>query len=560
MSDEPPIDFIRQIVRDDLASGKHTGVVTRWPPEPNGYLHIGHSKAIWINFSIAAENGGRCHLRFDDTNPTNESSEFVDAQHRDLRWLGYDWGEHGYFASDHFPRIYAYALELIRRGHAFVCDLSSEEIAARRGSLTEPGTASPYRDRSIEENLDLFERMRAGAFTPGEHVLRAKIDMASPVLPMRDPLIYRVLDAPHHRTGTEWPIYPLYDFAHCLSDAIEGITHSLCTLEFIDRRPLYDWILAALDLPEPRPRQYEFNPLSFSHTLLSKRFLRRLVEEGLVAGWDDPRLPTLAAYRRRGVPPEAIRSLCSKVGVTRREEATVELSRLDFEIRDCLNKIAPRRMGVLHPLKVVIENYPEDQVEQLEAINNPEDESAGTRQVPFSRELWIEREDFLEEPPKKFFRMSPGREVRLRSAYFVTCMSVVKDERGAVTELRCSYDPATRGGNAPDGRKVKGTIHWVSARHSIETEVRLYDVLFEAEDPMDAPEGTDFTERLNPRALEILPSCQMEPSVAELAEGPTFQLERTGYFCVDPDTSADRLVLNRTVTLRDTWAKIAKKG
>jgi glutaminyl-tRNA synthetase len=560
MSDAPPIDFIRQIVLDDLTSGKHTGVVTRWPPEPNGYLHIGHSKAIWINFSIAAENGGRCNLRFDDTNPTNESTEFVDAQHRDLRWLGYEWGDHSYFASDHFPKLYEYALELIRRGHAFVCDQSSEEIAASRGSLTEPGTPSPHRDRSVDENLDLFERMRAGEFPPGQHVLRAKIDMASPVLPMRDPLIYRVLEAPHHRTGTEWPIYPLYDFAHCLSDAIEGVTHSLCTLEFIDRRPLYEWILNALDLPAPQPRQYEFNPLNFSHTLLSKRFLRRLVEEGLVAGWDDPRLPTLAAYRRRGVPPEAIRSLCAKVGVTRREEATVELSRLDFEIRDRLNKIAPRRMGVLNPLKVVIENYPEEQVEELEAINNPEDESAGTRKVPFSRELWIERDDFLEEPPKKFFRMSPGREVRLRSAYFITCTSVVKDASGEVTELRCSYDPATRGGNSPDGRKVKGTIHWVSAQHSVAAEVRLYDVLFEAEDPMDVPEGTDFTECLNPNALETLTGCQLEPSVAELVDGPTFQLERTGYFCVDPDTTAERLVLNRTVTLRDTWAKLAKKA
>ena len=560
MSDEQPLDFIRQIVRDDLASGKHASVVTRWPPEPNGYLHIGHSKAIWINFSIAEEFGGRCHLRFDDTNPANESAEFVDAQHRDLRWLGYDWGEHGYFASDYFAPLYEYACELVRRGKGFVCDLSSPEIEARRGTLTKPGTPSPYRDRSVEENLDLFERMRAGEFAPGERVLRAKIDMASPVLPMRDPLIYRILDTPHHRTGDEWPIYPLYDFAHCLSDAIEGVTHSLCTLEFVDRRSLYDWILEAVGIPEPRPRQYEFNPLNFSHTLLSKRFLRQLVEQGLVVGWDDPRLPTLAAFRRRGVPAAALRSLCSKVGVTRREEATVELSRLDFEIRDQLNKTAPRRMGVLRPLKVVIENYPEDQVDELEAINNPEDETAGTRVVPFSRELWIERDDFLEEPPKKFFRVSPGREVRLRSAYLVTCTSVVKDENGEVVELRCSYDPESRGGNAPDGRKVRGTIHWVSARHAVAAEVRLYDVLFEDEDPMDVPEGTDFSTRLNPRSREILQGCQLEPSVTELVNGPTFQLERTGYFCVDPDTTDDHLVLNRTVTLRDTWAKIARKG
>ncbi len=562
MSDEAerPLDFIRQIVEADLASGKHTTIVTRWPPEPNGYLHIGHTKAIWINSSIAAEYGGRCHLRFDDTNPAAESVEFVEAQKEDMRWLGFDWGEHGYFASDYFPQLYEYALELIRRGHAFVCDLSSEEIEARRGTLTQAGEESPFRDRSVEENLDLFQRMRAGEFAPGDRALRAKIDMGSSVLPMRDPLIYRVVDAVHHRTGSEWPIYPLYDFAHCLSDAIEGVTHSLCTLEFADRRPLYEWILEALDIPEPRPRQIEFNPLNFSHTVLSKRFLRRLVEDDLVSGWDDPRLPTIAALRRRGVPPKALMSLCSKVGVTRREEATVELSRLDFEIRDELNRTAQRRLGVLRPLKVVIENYPEDETEMLPALNNPEDADAGTRDVPFSRELWIDRDDFIEDPPKKFNRMSVGREVRLRAAYFVTTTEVVKDANGDVIELRCTYDPATRGGDAPDGRKVRGTIHWVSAAHAVDAEIRLYDVLFEAEDPFDLPDGVEFIDRLNPNALETLTTCPLEPSVADLPAGTTFQLERAGYFSVDPDTTAEHLVLNRTVGLRDTWAKIARKG
>ena len=560
MSGEAPIDFIRQIVQDDLASGKHTGVVTRWPPEPNGYLHVGHPKAIWINFSIAAENGGRCHLRFDDTNPAAESVEFVEAQQRDVRWLGFDWGEHLYFASDYFPQLYEHACELIRRGHAFVCDLSPEEIEARRGTLTSPGTPSPFRDRSPEENLDLFQRMRAGEFAPGARVLRAKIDMGSSVLPMRDPSIYRIVDAPHHRTGTEWPIYPLYDFAHCLSDAIEGVTHSLCTLEFADRRPLYDWILEALDIPEPRPRQYEFNPFNLSHTVLSKRFLRRLVEEGRVRGWDDPRLPTLAGLRRRGVPPEAIVSLVSKVGVTRREEAMVEMARLDFEVRDHLNKTALRRMGVIDPLKLVIENFPEGETQEMTAVNNPEDASAGERAVPFSRELWIERSDFMEDPPKKFNRMSVGREVRLRNAYFVTTTDIVKDADGNVTELRCTYDPETRGGDAPDGRKVRGTIHWVSAAHAIVAEVRLYALLFEDEDPLDVPEGADFIEKLNPDSLEVRTRCFMEPSVAELPVGETFQLERTGYFCPDPDSTPDRIVLNRTVGLRDTWAKIASRG
>ena len=558
MEEARPLDFIRQIVKDDLERGKHAEVVTRWPPEPNGYLHIGHSKAIWLNFGIAEEFGGRCHLRFDDTNPAAESDEFVQAQQRDVRWLGYDWGEHLYFASDYSPRLYEYACELIRRGGAFVCDLSSAEIEAHRGSTTEPGLPSPYRDRPVDENLELFQRMRAGEFAPGTRVLRAKIDMASPNLFLRDPLIYRILDAPHHRTGREWPIYPLYDFAHCLSDAIEGVTHSLCTMEFIEHRPLYDWILAAVDVPEPRPRQIEFNPLELTHTVLSKRWFRRMIEEGRVDGWDDPRMPTLAGLRRRGVPPEAIRALAAGVGVTRREEVRIDLARLDFEIRDHLNRVAPRRMGVLRPLKLVIENYPEDREETLPLVNNPEDPSAGTREVPFSRVLWIERDDFLEDPPKKFFRLSPGREVRLRGAYLVTCTDVVKDEAGEVLAVHCRYDPDTRGGDAPDGRKVRGTLHWVSARHARAAEVRLYDRLFLAEDPMDVPEGADFTVHLNPDSLERV-AAWVEPAVADLGPGERFQLERLGYFCIDAEPAADALHINRTTTLRDSWAKIATR-
>ncbi len=553
-------DFIRRIVREDLASGKHQRVVTRWPPEPNGYLHIGHAKAIWLNFGIAAEFGGRCHLRFDDTNPAAESSEFVAAQQADLRWLGYDWGEHLHFASDHFEALYQFALELVRRGRAFVCDLSPEEILERRGTLTEAGSESPFRERSRDENLDIFEQMRAGAFEPGSRVLRAKISMASPVLTMRDPALYRIVAARHHRSGADWPIYPLYDFAHCLSDAIEGVTHSLCTMEFVDHRPLYDWILAALDLPEPRPRQIEFNPLRLTHTVLSKRWCRELIERGHVEGWDDPRMPTLAGLRRRGVPPEAIRALCAGVGVTRREEATTQLARLEFEVRTLLNQSAPRRLGVLRPLKLVIENYPEGQSEEVELANNPEDPAAGTRHTGFGRELYIERDDFAETPPKKFYRLSPGSEVRLRGAYLITCTEVVKNAAGEVSEVRARYDPESRGGSAPDGRRVRGTLHWVSAQHALPATVRLFDRLFLAEDPLATAPGEDFTKHLNPESCVVVEDARVEPALAAFERGACFQLERLGYFCVDLDSKPGRLRLNRTVTLRDTWAKIAARS
>ena len=560
-SDERPArnDFIRQIVRDDLASGKHEKIATRFPPEPNGHLHIGHATAIHLNHGIAREFGGTFNLRFDDTNPATEEEEFVEGIQKDIRWLGCDWEDRLFFTSDYFPQLHAYAVELIRRGKAFVCDLSSEEIFARRGTLTEPGTESPYRDRSVEENLELFEGMKQGATKPGERVLRAKIDMASPVLPNRDPVIYRVVDAPHHRTGAEWRIYPMYDFAHCLSDAIEGITHSLCSIEFVDHRPLYEWFLEQLDVPEPRPRQIEFAKFFVSHTVLSKRNLRRMVEEGVVAGWDDPRMPTLAAFRRRGVPPAALANLCADVGINR-SPATIQLAQFDHHVRAVMNEEAPRYMGVLRPLKVVIENYPEDRSEELEATNNPQDPSQGTRKVPFSRELWIERDDFLEDPPKKFFRLSPGREVRLRYAYLVTCTEVVKDDAGEVVEVRCTYDPETRGGDAPDGRKVRGTLHWVSARHAAAAEVRLYDHLFDREDPNDVPEGRDFFASLNPDSLETLRDVPVEPALASAAPDGGFQLERLGYFCLDPDSRPDALVLNRTVGLRDTWATGARKG
>ncbi len=560
-NDEPSgTDFIREMVARDQRTGKYGGrVVTRFPPEPNGYLHIGHAKSICLNFGVAAEFGGRCHLRFDDTNPVTEEVEYVEAILADVRWLGFDWGEHLYHASDYFPRLYEWALELIRRGRAFVCDLSSEEIAARRGTLTEPGVPSPYRGRSVEENLDLFERMQAGEFPPGMRVLRAKIDMASPVLPMRDPILYRVSTAvPHHRSGRRWNVYPMYDYAHCLSDAIEGITHSLCTLEFADHRPLYEWVLDALEIPRPRPEQTEFARGNLSHTVVSKRVLRRLVEEKHVRGWDDPRMPTLAAARRRGYPPAAIRSFWAEVGVARRENL-IEPARLEAAVRDELNRTAPRAFAVLRPLRVVLVNYPEDQVEELEAVNNPEDPSAGTRKVPFSRELWIERDDFLEDPPPKFHRLAPGREVRLRFAYLVRCEEVVKDARGEVVELRCRYDPATRGGDAPDGRKVRGTIHWVSARHALPAEVRLYQPLFSDPDPM-AHEGRDFTEFLNPASLETVADAFVEPGLAGAPAGSRFQFERLGYFCVDPDSRPGLPVLNRTVTLRDSWAKIVRRG
>jgi len=555
----PSRDFIRQIVAEDVAGGKHGGrVVTRFPPEPNGYLHIGHTKAIALNFAVAKENDGVCHLRFDDTNPAAEETEYVDSIKESIRWLGFDWGEHEYYASDYFDQLHAFAVELIRRGKAYVCDLSSDEIAAHRGTLTEPGSDSPCRARSVEENLDLFERMRAGEFENGERVLRAKIDMASPNLTLRDPILYRVHKVPHHRTGDTWCIYPMYDFAHCLSDSIENITHSLCTLEFVDHRALYDWILDELEL-ESHPQQIEFARLNLSHTVMSKRVMRALVEDGTVAGWDDPRMPSLAAMRRRGYPPTALRAFAAGVGVAKRAN-TIQLARLEASVREELNRTAPRAMAVLHPLRVVIENYPEGQEEELEAINNPEDPSMGTRRVPFSRELYIERDDFLEDPPKKFHRLAPGREVRLRYAYFVTCTDVVKDAEGEVVELRCSYDPATRGGDAPDGRKVKGTLHWVSASHALDAEVRLYDTLFAREDPLNVAEGEDFRASLNPESLVVLESCKLEPSLASAGPERAVQFERLGYFCADPDGSADAPVFNRTVMLRDTWAKIARKG
>jgi glutaminyl-tRNA synthetase len=553
-------DFVRELVARDQRTGKYGGrVVTRFPPEPNGYLHVGHAKSILLNYGIAQEFGGRFHLRFDDTNPVTEEAEFVQSIQADIRWLGCDWGEHLYFASDYFGQLYEWALELIRRGKAFVCDLSSEEIAARRGTLTEPGIPSPFRERSVHENLDLFQRMQAGDFGPGAKVLRAKIDMASPVLPMRDPILYRVsAPVPHHRTGRRWNAYPMYDFAHCLSDAIEGITHSICTLEFADHRPLYEWVLDALEIPRPRPEQTEFARGNVSHTVVSKRVLRRLVEDGHVRGWDDPRMPTLAGLRRRGYTAAAIRSFWTEVGVAKRENL-IELARLEAAVRSDLNRSAPRAMAVMRPLRVVLVNYPEDQVEHLDAVNNPEDPAAGSRRVPFSRELWIERDDFLEDPPAKFHRLAPGREVRLRFAYFVRCEEVVKDARGEVVELRCSYDPATRGGDAPDGRKVKGTIHWVSARHAVSAEARLYDTLFSDEDPM-RHEGRDFTEFLNPSSLELVGDAWLEPSVAGASPGSRFQFERLGYFCVDPDSKPDRLVVNRTVTLRDSWARLVRRG
>jgi len=555
-----PADFIRRIVAEDLRTQKHGGrVVTRFPPEPNGYLHIGHAKSICLNFSIAAENGGQCHLRFDDTNPTREEVEFVDSIQQDVSWLGYDWGEHLYYASDYFDQLHDYAVHLIKRGKAYVCDLSADEIREHRGTLTEPGKDSPYRGRSVEENLDLFARMRAGEFEDGSHVLRAKIDMASPNINMRDPVLYRIQKASHHRTGDTWCIYPMYDFAHALSDSIEGITHSLCTLEFEDHRPLYDWVLDELDV-ECHPQQIEFARLNLSYTILSKRVLRRLVDERHARGWDDPRMPTISGLRRRGYTPESIRNFCEDIGIAKRD-STVAMAQLEHSIREDLNQHAPRVMAVLRPLRVVIENYPEDQVEQMEAVNNPEDASMGTREVPFSRVLYIEREDFREDPPRKFFRLAPGREVRLRYAYFITCVDAVKDDRtGEVIELRCTYDPETRGGNAPDGRKVKSTIHWVSADHALGAELRLYEHLFTQEDPGQIAGAPDSAAYLNPDSLEVLTSCQVEPSLAEAVPGNRYQFERQGYFSVDPDSSSGALVFNRTVSLRDSWAKIQKKG
>ena len=551
-------DFIRSIVAEDVAAGKRDGqVATRFPPEPNGALHIGHAKAITLNFSIAAEFGGTCNLRFDDTNPGAEEKEHVEAIIEDVKWLGFDWGDRLHFTSDYFDQLYAMALRLIEKGLAFVDDQDAGAMRANQGSLTEPGTNSPFRERSVEENLDLFARMRAGEFDEGSRVLRAKIDMASPVLTLRDPIMYRIQKSHHHRTGDAWPIYPLYDFAHGQSDAIEEITHSLCSIEFVGHRPLYDWLVEALEF-EKKPRQIEFARLNLTYTVLSKRGLKRLVEGGHVSGWDDPRMPTLRGLRRRGYTPEAIREFCTGIGLAKRDN-TIELARLEHSIRQDLNVRATRVMGVLRPLKVVIENFPEGEVDELEAVNNPEDAAMGSRTVPFSREIYIERDDFMEDPPKKFFRLGPGREVRLRYAYFITCVDVIKDEAGEVVELRCTYDPATRGGDAPDGRKVKGTLHWVSAEHALPAEVRLYETLFTTEQPAALEEGEDFLDYLNPDSLEIVEDAQLEPSMAGAAPGSICQFERIGYFCVDPDSTSERLVVNRTVTLRDTWAKLAKK-
>jgi glutaminyl-tRNA synthetase len=549
-----PSDFIRDIVADDLRSGKHRRVVTRFPPEPNGYLHIGHAKSICLNFGIAQEFGGICHLRFDDTNPLKEDVEYVDSIQEDIRWLGFDWGDKLFFASDYFERLYEFAELLIRDGKAYVDSLSAEEMRAYRGTLTEPGRPSPYRDRAADESLDLFRRMRAGEFADGAHVLRARIDMASPNLNMRDPVLYRIRRASHHRTGDAWCIYPMYDFAHPLSDAIEGITHSICTLEFEDHRPLYDWLIEHCRT-EAVPHQYEFARLNLNYTVMSKRRLLQLVTDGRVAGWDDPRMPTLSGLRRRGVPPEAIRAFSASVGVAKRN-STVDVGMLEHAIRNDLNRRAPRVMAVLRPLKVVIENWPAGRVDELEAVNNPEDASMGTRRVPFAGELWIEQDDFREVPPPKYFRLSPGREVRLRWGYFVTCTGVVKDDRGNVVEVRCTYDPETRGGSAPDGRKVKATIHWASAAHAVDAEVRLYDRLFAAEEPG----GDEWLAQLNPTSLEVLRGCKLEASLADAAPGSRWQFERVGYFCVDPvDSRPGAPVWNRTVTLKDTWAKIERR-
>jgi glutaminyl-tRNA synthetase len=554
----PVSNFLRTIVTDDLRTGKHARVVTRFPPEPNGYLHIGHAKSICINFGLAAEFGGTCHLRFDDTNPTKEDVEYVDSIQTDVRWLGFDWGTNLFYASDYFERLYDYALQLIKDGKAYVDSLSADEIRAYRGTLTEPGRDSPYRTRSVAENLDLFTRMRAGEFPDGTHVLRAKIDMASPNLTLRDPTLYRIRHATHHRTGDRWCIYPLYDFTHCLSDATEGITHSICTLEFENNRPLYDWVLDQLPVP-CHPQQIEFARLNLNYTVMSKRKLLKLVEGDYVNGWDDPRMPTISGLRRRGYTPEAIRDFCEKIGVARRD-STVDLGMLEHSIREDLNARAPRVMAVVRPLRLVIENYPEGEVEEIDAVNNPEDPAAGTRRLPFSRTLYIERDDFREQPPPKFFRLTQGREVRLRYAYIIKCVGVVKDASGEVVELRCTYDPETRSGSPAAARKVKATLHWVSAPHALDAEVRLYDRLFTVEDPEAGKDGADYLSLLNPDSLERVTSAKLEPSLAAATQGSRYQFERQGYFCVDPDSRDGALVFNRTVTLRDTWAKIAARG
>lgn len=557
----PPPNFIRNIIAEDLKTNKWEGRVhTRFPPEPNGYLHIGHAKSICLNFGIAAENkGGLCNLRFDDTNPSKEEVEYVESIKEDVRWLGFDWDDREFYASDYFEQLYEYALQLIEQGKAYVCDLNAEEIRASRGTLTEPGKESPYRNRSVEENLDLFKRMRAGDFPDGSRTLRARIDMASPNLNMRDPIMYRILRAEHHRTGNKWCIYPMYDWTHGQSDSIEGITHSICTLEFEDHRPLYDWFLDELGVYHPQ--QIEFARLNLTHTVMSKRRLLELVEGGYVSGWNDPRMPTISGLRRRGYSPASIRNFCERIGVAKRD-SMVDMAFLEHCVREDLNKEAPRVMAVLNPLKVIIDNYPEDQEEKLEALNNPEDQGMGTRNVPFSKVLYIERDDFMEDPPKKFFRLAPGREVRLRYAYFIKCVGVVKDEEsGEIVELHCTYDPETKGGDALDGRKVRATLHWVSAYHALEVEVRLYDHLFTTANPAAEEEGKDAIDYLNPNSLEALPRCYVEPSLEGARPGSRYQFERLGYFCVDaPNSTSDHLVFNRTVTLRDTWAKIQKKG
>ena len=553
--DDTSRDFIRDIVREDVAAGKHEIIVTRFPPEPNGYLHIGHAKSICLNFGLAGEVDGRCHLRFDDTNPVKEEKEYIEAIKNDVRWLGFDWGEFQFFTSDYFEQLYGWAEHLTIGGKAYVDELSADQIREFRGTLTTPGKDSPYRNRPAEESLDLLRRMKAGEFDEGSKVLRAKINMASGNMNMRDPIIYRILQASHPRTGASWKIYPTYDFAHGQSDAIELVTHSICTLEFEDHRPLYEWFVDNLPLPTS-PRQIEFARLNLTHTILSKRLLSQLVEEGCVNGWDDPRMPTLSGLRRRGIPPSAIIDFCGRIGVNK-SNSTVEMAMFDACIREYLNKNALRRMAVLRPLKVVIENYPEGQSEMLEAVNNPEDENAGVRNVPFSRELYIEYDDFMEDPPKKYFRLAPGREVRLRYAYFITCTKVIKNDLGEVTELRCVYDPATKGGNAPDGRKVKSTLHWVSAQHAIESEVRLYENLFSVREPS---KESNILEHLNPNSLEIIGHCKIEPELAASKLGEAVQFERLGYFCVDNDTCDALPVFNRTIPLRDTWAKVQNKG
>ncbi len=555
---ETRLDFIRQIVADDIKTNKWDGrVATRFPPEPNGYLHIGHAKSICLNFGIAEEFGGTCNLRFDDTNPVKEEQEYIDSIIEDIRWLGFDWQDRLFYASDYFEQMYQWAVELIKKGKAYVCDLSADEVTQHRGTLTRPGKDSPYRSRSIEENLDLFERMKAGEFPDGTRTLRAKIDMANPNLNMRDPVMYRILHAAHPRTGDKWCIYPTYDWAHGLEDSIEKITHSICTLEFENHRPLYDWYLEQLGVYHPQ--QIEFARLNLTYTVMSKRKLLQLVEEGLVNGWDDPRMPTICGLRRRGFSPSAIRSFCQTIGVNK-FNSTIDVALLEHCLREDLNKTSPRVMAVIRPLKVIIDNYPEGKTEQLEAVNNPEDESAGTRKVPFCRELYIEQDDFMEEPPKKFYRLSPGREVRLRYAYFIKCTDVVKNDNGRIIELHCTYDPATQGGDAPDGRKVKSTLHWVSAKHALNAEVRLYDHLFTKENPDDVEEGKDFKASLNPNSLEILNDCKVEPSLKNAKPLSRYQFERLGYFCADPDSNKGNLIFNRTVTLRDEWAKIQKSG